>query len=64
MESKKIEESNIMIYHSSVKKSFLIISNSDSTGLSKLSWQTKKLKLRKTLGDGQRKSYLSNLHKL
>ena len=43
-------------YHCRVKKSFLIITKSDLTGLSKLSWQTKKLTLRKTLGEGQRTS--------
>ena len=45
-----------------LKKSLLIIAKSDSAGLSKLSSQTKKVKLRKTLGNGQRTS-LSYLQK-
>ena len=49
-------------YHCSVKKSILIILKNDSTSLSKLSGQTKKLKLQKALGDGQRTS-LSYLQK-
>ena len=49
-------------YHCNIKKSILIIIKSDSTGLTKFSWQTNKLKLRKMLGDGQRTS-LSYLQK-
>ena len=45
-----------------LKKSTLIITKSDSVGFSKLLWQVKKLKLLKTLGNGQRTS-LSNLQK-
>ena len=43
-----------------LKKSTFIVTKSDSVGFSKLSWQAKKLKLLKMLGDGQRTS-LSNL---
>ena len=42
-----------------LKKSTLIVTKSDSVGFSKLLWQAKKLKLLKTLGNGQRTS-LSN----
>lgn len=39
-----------------LKKSILIITKSGSTALSKLAWQTRKVKTRKMLRDGQRMS--------
>ena len=45
-----------------LKKSILIITKSNLTGLTKLSWQSKKVKLQKAQGDGQRTS-LSYLQK-
>ena len=37
-----------------LKKTNLIITKDDLTGLSKLSWQRKKVKLGKMIGDGRR----------